>query len=76
MFFSYGEIWRAQPIRVPEKKPIRWSQMTPTPGPSEGVLLTPRKRDGFTRRVKSEVLLAPSDRDEFLKHIPPQLVKL
>jgi hypothetical protein len=76
MFFSYREIWRAQRIQVPEKKPVRWSQMTPTREPNEGVLLTPRNRDGFTRRIKSEVLLAPSDIDGFLKHIPAQLVKL
>jgi hypothetical protein len=76
LFFSYWEIWRAQPIRVPEKKPVRWSQVTPTRGPVQGVLLTPRNRDGFTRQIKAEVLLAPSDTDRFLKHIPAQLVKL
>jgi hypothetical protein len=76
LFFSYGEIWRAQRIQVPAQKPARWSQVTPTRQADTGVLLTPRNRDGFTRLIKGEVLLAPSDLDGFLKHIPAQLVKL
>lgn len=74
-FFSYGEIWRAQHIRVPEKRPFRWSVITPTRNPEEGVLLTPRNRDGFTRQIKGEILLAPSDIDAFLAHVPSQLNK-
>lgn len=75
LFFSYGEIWRAQHIQVPEKMPVRWSVITPTRKPEEGVLLTPRNRDGFTRQIKSEILLAPSDKQAFLAHFPTQLIK-
>lgn len=75
LFFSYWEIWRAQCIQVPEKIPVRWSQATPTRRPGEGILLTPRNRDGFTRQIKSEMLLAPSDLETFLGHFPSNLIK-
>lgn len=77
MFFSYNEIWRAQRMRIraPEKLPVRWSVITPTRKPSEGVLLTPRNRDGFTRQIKSEILLAPTEVETFLEHFPSQIVK-
>lgn len=76
IFFSYWEIWRVQRVQVPKQMPVRWSQLTPTRGPDDGVLLTPRNRDGFSRQIKSEVLLAPSEIDAFIKHVPAQLVKL
>lgn len=75
LFFSYWEIRHAQRIQAPKQKPVLWSQITPTQQLKEGVLITPRKRDGFTRQIEGAVLLAPSDVDEFLKHIPSQFVK-
>lgn len=75
LFFTYGEVYRAQPIDVPEQVPVRWAIVSPTRNPDEGVLLTPRKRDGFSRQIKSEVLLAPSDQDAFLEHFPSELIK-
>ena len=75
LFFSYGEIRHVQRIQVPEQKPIHWSQVTPTRKPEEGVLLTPKNRAGFSRQIEGEVLLAPTNIDAFLKHIPPHLVK-
>lgn len=74
-FFSYDEIWRARRIQVPAQKPARWSLVTPTRQPEEGLLLIPRNRDGFTRQINGEILLAPSDIEAFLKHFPAQLVK-
>jgi hypothetical protein len=76
LFLSYNEIWRAQRIQVPKEKPLRWSQVMPTRQTDEGVLLTPRNRDGFTRQINGEVLLAPSDMEAFLAHFPPHLIKL
>jgi len=75
LFFSYDEIWRAQPIQVPEKKPVRWSQITPMRQLEKGVLLTPRNRDGFSSQINGEMLLAPTDINAFLAHFPPQIVK-
>jgi hypothetical protein len=75
LFFSYGEVWRAQGIRAPEKLPVRWSLVTPARQPGEGVLLTPRNRDGFTRQIKSEILLTPTNIQIFLNYFPSQLVK-
>ena len=74
LFFSYAEIRAAQRIQVPDPKPIRWSQVTPTPKPQDGILLTPRNPDGFTKQIDGEVLLAPTDVDTFLKGFPPHLI--
>lgn len=75
LFFTYDEIWRAQPVQVPKKKPARWSQVTPMKQQEKGVLLTPRNRDGFTRQINGEMLLAPTDIDAFLARFPQQIVK-
>jgi hypothetical protein len=75
LYFSYGEIWRAQRIDVPKNLPARWSLVTPVRQPDEGVLLTSRNRDGFIRQIKSEMLLAPSDINTFLAHFPSRLIK-
>jgi hypothetical protein len=75
LFFAFNEIWRVQPIQVPEKKPARWSQVTPMRQLDMGVLLTPRNRDGFTRQINGEMLLVPTDIDAFLAPFPPQIVK-
>lgn len=75
LFFSYGEINRVEYIQVPEEKPIRWSVTTPTRNPKEGILLSPRNPDGFSKQIEGEVLLAPTNMNEFLKHIPAHLVR-
>lgn len=75
LFFSYNEIKRVERIHVPEEKPIRWSVTTPTRSPKVGVLLTPRNPDGFSKQIEGEVLLAPTDNNEFLKHIPVNLIQ-
>lgn len=75
LFFSYDEIWRARRVEVPKEKPHRWSQVTPMRQQSEGLLLIPKNRDGFTRHINGEILLAPSDLDTFLAHFPPHLIK-
>ena len=75
LFFSYGEIRHAQHIRVPDPRPIRWSITTPTRNPKDGLLLTPRNPNGFTKQIEGEVLLTPTDMDEFIKHIPSHLAR-
>ena len=75
MFFSYKEMWRVQRTQIPEKKPLRWSQITPTRKIDEGILLFPKKRDGFSRQVNGEMLLAPTDLESFMQHVPSNLIK-
>jgi len=75
LFFSYDEIRYVQRIQVPKPMPIRWSLIAPMRNPDEGILLTPKNPSGFTRLIDGEVLLTPSDMDEFLQHTPGKLIK-
>jgi hypothetical protein len=69
LFFKFNEIWRAARMKVPEKIPSTWDVLTPQGHPKEGVLLSALRREGFSKQVRSEVLVAPMDIDGFLKKL-------
>ena len=75
LFFSYGEIKHVKRIQVPETRPVRWSVTTPTRKPKEGILLTPKNPNGLSKQIEGEVLLAPTNMDNFLQHIPSHLAR-
>jgi hypothetical protein len=56
-----------------DKIPLTWSVLSPTRKVTQGLLLLPRSLDGFTRQI-DEVLLTPTDTDEFRKYFPPSVV--
>lgn len=66
LFFKFNEIWRAVRTKVPELMPRRWDVLTPQRHPKEGVLLYATKREGFSKQIRSEVLLTPTDIEGFL----------
>jgi len=74
LFFSYNEIRRVEHIQVPKERPMRWSVTTPIRNPKEGILLTPRLLKGFSKQIEGAVLLAPTEMDRFLEHIPSHLI--
>ena len=55
------------------KKPSpRWSLLTPSQSVSQGLLLEPQNREGFTRLL-DWILLAPTDPQAFLQRLPPRI---
>ena len=56
--------------------PASWSILSRLKTANSGVLLVPRSPKGFTRILDGEVLLTPTNVDEFLKHIPSTLVTI
>lgn len=66
LFFRFNEIWRAARVKVPGKIPSTWDVLTPQLHPQEGVLLSAVRREGFSKQVRSEVLLGPTDIEGFL----------
>jgi hypothetical protein len=74
LFFKFHEIWRVEGTKVPKRVPRGWDMLTPQRHPQEGVLLYAARREGFSKQIRSEVLLNPTDMDGFLKelvrHVP------
>ena len=75
LFFSYQEIKAASRIQIPRETPLQWTQITPTKKIREGVLFKPVNPAGFSKQMEGEILLAPTNIDTFLEHIPPYLVR-
>ncbi|MBI5842802.1 MAG: hypothetical protein HZB19_22140 [Chloroflexi bacterium] len=73
LFFRYDEILNVTRKDKIEKVPITWSVITPVRKVTRGLLLNPKSLDGFSRQIK-EVLLVPTDMDEFRKHFPTSVV--
>jgi hypothetical protein len=69
LFFKFHEIWRAEWTKVPERVPRRWDVLTPQRRPREGVLLYAARREGFSKQIQSEVLLKPTEADEFIREL-------
>jgi hypothetical protein len=69
LFFKFNEIWRAEWVKVTERIPQAWDVLTPQGRPKEGVLLSAVRREGFSKQVRSEVLVAPMDMDGFLEKL-------
>jgi hypothetical protein len=67
LFFKFSEIWQVMRMEVPERFPPRWDVLTPQRHPKVGVLLFATRREGFSKQIKSEVLLAPTDMGQFLE---------
>jgi hypothetical protein len=68
LFFKFNEIWQVLRTKVPpERFPPRWDVLTPQRHPKEGVLLYAARREGFSKQIKSEVLLAPTDMGQFIE---------
>jgi hypothetical protein len=74
LFFRFHEILRAEHIRTPERIPRRWELLVPKRYPKEGVLLHAVQPEGFSKRISSQVFLAPADIEAFLEalsgHVP------
>lgn len=72
VFIHYYEI-RSVALLTQIKKPSpRWSMFTPSQSVSEGLLLVPQNRDGFTRLL-DQILLSPTDNQSFLERLPPRI---
>jgi hypothetical protein len=69
LFFKFNEIWRSVRTKVPERIPPRWDVLTPQRHPQEGVLLYAARREGFSKQIRSEVLLRPTDMEKFMKEL-------
>lgn len=73
LFFRYGEIRNITRKNAIEKVPVTWSVLSPTRKVTRGLLLNPRNIDGFSPQIQ-EVLLTPTDLEEFKKHFPPSVI--
>jgi hypothetical protein len=74
LFFRFHEILRAECIQTPERIPRRWDLLVPKRYPKEGVLLHAVQPEGFSKQIRSEVFLAPTDNRKFMEtlrgHVP------
>jgi hypothetical protein len=74
LFFKFHEVWRAERMKVPERIPRRWDVLVPKKYPQEGLLLYSSRREGFSKQIQGELLLAPTDIERFLRelagHVP------
>jgi hypothetical protein len=66
LFFKFFEIRQVALTKVPERFPRHWEVLTPQRHPKEGILLHTAKREGPSKLIRSEVLLAPTDMQQFL----------
>jgi hypothetical protein len=67
LFFRFTEVWQIMRTEVPERLPPRWDVLTPQRHPKEGVLLYTARREGYSKQIKSEVLLTPTNMGEFIE---------
>jgi hypothetical protein len=67
LFFKFNEIWQVVRTKVPENIPPRWQVLAPQRHLKEGLLLHTIRREGLSQQVRSEVLLAPTDMERFLR---------
>lgn len=74
IFIRFNEMGQVVRMGRIETRPVTWSVISRDRDTKSGVLLVPRYARGFTRVLDGEVLLTPSNVDEFLKHVPSTLV--
>lgn len=74
IFLRFNEMDRIVRMDRIEKRPESWSVLSRVRNAGSGILLTPRHARGFTRLLDGEVLLTPTNVDEFLKLVPSTLV--
>lgn len=70
---DFAEIQQARPIQITDKTPEHWTIMAPARSVRKGLLLIPRRREGFTRLI-DHILIEPTDLPSFIAHLPPKLV--
>jgi hypothetical protein len=71
LFFSFKEISHIE--RTNNLAHADWSIIAPTRTVKEGVLLTPKNPDGFSRQIQ-KVFITPKDIEKFLEQMPPGFV--
>lgn len=74
IFIRFNEMGQVVRMDHIEKRPESWSVLSRIRTAKSGVLLVPRYAKGFTRVLDGEVLLTPTNVDEFLKYIPSTLM--
>ncbi len=74
IFLRFNEIGQVVRMDRIEKRPETWSALSRVRAATSGLLLVPRYAKGFTRMLDGEVLLTPTNVDEFLKRVPSTLV--
>jgi hypothetical protein len=74
LFFRYTEINYVSRIRAGDKLPTNTSVLSPVRGRKEGILLTAKLMDGFSKEL-GQVLLTPNDPEAFLAQIPATLIQ-
>lgn len=74
IFLRFNEMGQIARLSHIENIPKSWTVLSRVRAVKSGVLLVPRHPKGFTRVLDGEVLLTPTNMDEFLKYIPSTLV--
>jgi hypothetical protein len=74
IFIRFNEMGQVVRMEHIEKRPESWSVLSRVHTAMSGILLVPRHAKGFTRVLDGEVLLTPTNVDEFLKYIPSTLM--
>jgi hypothetical protein len=67
LFLSFREISRIE--RCEYQKGKNWDLFTRVRDAKEGLLMTPKNPNGFTRRIE-KLFIAPEDRERFLAELP------
>jgi hypothetical protein len=73
IFIKFKEMRQIVRLESVEKIPETWTLFSRLRTTKRGILLVPRDRNGFSKRLQ-ELLLTPTDTDEFIKHVPSTLV--
>lgn len=74
IFIRFKEMDGVVRLRRIERLPESWTLFSRARTATSGVLLQPRDARGFSRFLDGDVLLTPTNVDEFLKHVPSTLV--
>ncbi len=72
VFIRFGEIRSVAQLTGVKKISPRWSLLTPSQSVSQGLLLEPQNREGFTRLL-DWILLTPTDPQGFIQRLPPRI---
>ena len=76
IFIRFNEMERVARMDSIDKISEKWTVISRLRTAASGVLIVPRSPKGFSRMLNGEVLLTPTNVDEFLKHIPSTLVTI
>ncbi len=72
VFIRFGEIRSVAHVTDIKRTSPRWSLLTPSQSVSQGLLLEPQNREGFTRLL-DQIFLTPTDTHDFLQRLPPRI---